>query len=76
MTIKDLLVGKKVRITEACNGTKIGEIYRLRMEMDKCLYAGNCYCLEKWEPLDPISYKPKPHKHTYKCVGCGEEKKK
>ena len=81
MTLKYLLVGKKVRATRDCNSAVKGVIYRIQDLGDENAGISQnkkefCTCTSTWELLEPINFKPKPHKHRLTCVDCGEEVKK
>lgn len=73
MTIAEMLVGKRVKMAMDCEpNNHIGEIYTLEIR-DKDLWAGDCTHVGKWELLEPINFKPAPHKHALRCSTCGEE---
>lgn len=77
--LKDLLIGAKVRVTEDCVITKKGEIYEIENSANGNLQlkGTSCTCWNTWELVElpkGIKITLPPHKHTFKCEGCGEEK--
>ena len=77
MKLSEILVGKRVRATRSCNDAVAGRIYEINVNLDAFLLKGTkCGCVVTWEVVDPIIYKPEPHKHVLKCAECGEATKK
>lgn len=81
MKINELLEGATIRATKDCWDAKKGQVYKVAKYYDICLMIANengngCICINTWEIISPINYKPKPHKHVLKCFECGEEVKK
>jgi len=70
MTIKELLVGKKVRHE--------GKVYTVQFRNEMAAFYINLDGQTKhirpdmWTLVEPISFKPSPHKHVLKCSECGE----
>lgn len=80
MTVKGLLINKRVKALVNCNGVEANKIYWID-DYDKYLVVGpsgnHCYHPEHWELMEHLpAYRPAPHKHKLTCSDCGEEIKK